>query len=59
MLQEKGNVKVLGPNPYTLNHGNKSLIKTDLQVNIQLSLLMTLAAKARLTEGQLRRLKSA
>jgi hypothetical protein len=36
--------------------GNKSLIKTDLPLNIQVSLLMALAAESHLAEGQLRRL---
>jgi hypothetical protein len=58
MLQEKWNIKVLGQGPYILNSGNKSLIKTDLQLNTQPSLLMALAAEAHLAEGQLRRLRS-
>jgi hypothetical protein len=58
ILQEKSNVKVLGQNPYTLKPGNKSLIKTGQQSNVQLPLLMPLAAEAHLVEGQLRRLKS-
>jgi predicted Holliday junction resolvase-like endonuclease len=36
MLQEKSNMRVLEQNPYTLNPGKKSLIKTDLQLNMQL-----------------------
>jgi hypothetical protein len=58
MLQGKCTIKVLGQNPHNLNPGNKSLIKTDLQLNIQPSLLMALAAEAHLEEGQLRRLRS-
>jgi hypothetical protein len=58
MWQENGNIIILGQKPYTLNPGNKSLIKTGLQLNIQLPLLMPLAAEAHLPEGQLRRLKS-
>jgi hypothetical protein len=37
---------------------NKSLIKTDLPLNIPISVITELAAAALLTEGQLRRLKS-
>jgi hypothetical protein len=58
ILKEKRSVKVLGQNPYTLKPGNKSLMKTGLQLNIQLSLLTPLAAEAHLAEGQLRQLKS-
>jgi hypothetical protein len=36
----------------------KSLIKTDLPLNIQVSLLMALVAEAHLAEGQLRQFKS-
>jgi hypothetical protein len=58
ILQEKKNVKVLGQNPYNLKADNKSLMKTGLQLNVHLSLLMPLAAEAHLAEGQLRRIKS-
>jgi hypothetical protein len=40
ILEEKRNVKVQGQNPCTLKPGNKSLIKTGLQLNERLSLLM-------------------
>jgi hypothetical protein len=53
----KSNVKVLGQNRYTLGSGNKSLIKTNLQLDVQLSLLMALAAEAHLA-GELQQLKS-
>jgi hypothetical protein len=37
---------------------NKSLTKTDLPLNVQVSLLMALAAETHLAEGHLRRFKS-
>jgi hypothetical protein len=54
----KRNVRVLGQNPYALKRDNKSLIKSGLQLNVQLSLLMPLATEAHQAEGQLRRLRS-
>jgi hypothetical protein len=50
ILQEKRNVEVLGQNPNTLKPGNKSLIKSGLQLNVQLPLVMPLAAEAHLAE---------
>jgi hypothetical protein len=47
-IARKREWKVLGQNPYTLKLGNKSLIKAGLELNIQLSLLMPLAAEAHL-----------
>jgi hypothetical protein len=58
VMQGKSNIKVLGQTLYTLKPGKKSLIKTGLQLNVQLSLLMALATEVHLTEGQLRWLKS-
>jgi hypothetical protein len=45
-MQEKSNIKVLGQNPYILKPGNNLLITTDLQLNVQISLLMAIAAEA-------------
>jgi hypothetical protein len=50
VLKEKRNVKVLGQNLYTVKPGNKSLIKIGLQLNVQVALLMPLAAEAHLAE---------